>query len=650
MTSARAVPSKLPSPAHPKYRPDIDGLRAVAVLCVVAFHAFPDMLKGGFIGVDIFFVISGYLISTIIFENLARHTFSFADFYVRRVRRIFPALMLVLTSSLIFGWFFLYPDEYKQLGKHIAAGAGFISNFVFWQESGYFDNVAETKPLLHLWSLGIEEQFYLVWPLMLWLAWKLKLNLLATTLFVAAISFALNINQVHSDAAASFYSPQTRFWELLAGAVLAHVTLERQNRVTPASEAPASLDNARKLGNFLAYAGAVLMALGLLLISKERAFPGWWAVLPTAAAVLVIAAGPQAWLNRVLLSNRVMIWLGLISFPLYLWHWPLLSFVRIITDEKPAPQIVIAAVLTAIALAGCTYQWLEKPIRQGKRTAFSPRVLVGLMAAVGLAGYLCYQQDKLPLKPASRFQAVNEGDIGHGQFHAYKNQLVNLCAQYVQSPIACFQSSRSDLKKIAVVGDSHADHLTVGLAGQLPTRNIVFFDTLGLPLFNSKEGANLLQFVMADKQITNVILSASWYARLGSVSGASSLESELTRVVTQLAAAGKRVFIVDDVPNFSFPPEKCRYPGRWLRAHQCSEKRDHFYRQHSQYFPAFESLQRKTDVQIIKIADYFCNQDVCTMAKDHLLLYRDNNHLNLNGSTYVAQQMLQSKPQLAADE
>lgn len=646
----RDLPQQSVQSAHPRYRPDIDGLRAVAVLCVVVFHAFPDKLKGGFIGVDIFFVISGYLISTIIFENLTRHTFSFADFYARRVKRIFPALLLVLIASLVFGWLFLYQDEYKQLGKHIAAGAGFISNFVFWQESGYFDNVAETKPLLHLWSLGIEEQFYTAWPLMLWLAWKMKLNLLTLTLIVAAMSFALNIRQVHSDVVASFYSPQTRFWELLAGSMLAHVTLERQNRVTPACEATASRDHARMLDNLQSLAGGILLALGLLLISKERAFPGGWAVLPTAAAALVIAAGPQAWLNRVVLSNRVMIWVGLISFPLYLWHWPLLSFVRIITDGKPAPQIVIAAVLTAIALAGCTYQWLEKPIRQGKKTAFSTRVLVALMATVGLAGYLGNQQDKRPFNSVATFQVVNEGDIGHDKFHAYKNQLVNLCAQYVQSPIACFQSSRSDLKKIAVVGDSHADHLTVGLAGQLPSRNIVFFDTLGLPLLNSKEGANLLQFVMADKQITNVVLSASWYARLGSVSVASSFESELTRVVTQLAAAGKRVFIVDDVPNFSFPPEKCRYPGRWLRAAQCSEKRDHFFRQHSQYFPVFESLQRKTDVQIIKIADYFCDQNVCTMAKDGRLLYRDNNHLNLNGSTYVAQQMLQSTPQLAADE
>ena len=153
--------------SHPKYRPDIDGLRAIAVLSVVCFHAFPDLLKGGFIGVDIFFVISGFLISTIIFENLDKGTFSFSEFYSRRIKRIFPALLLVLIACYSFGWFALLADEHKQLGKHIAAGAGFVSNFVFWNESGYFDNAAETKPLLHLWTLGIEEQFYIIWPLLL---------------------------------------------------------------------------------------------------------------------------------------------------------------------------------------------------------------------------------------------------------------------------------------------------------------------------------------------------------------------------------------------------------------------------------------------------------------------------------------------------
>ncbi|MCI5221088.1 MAG: acyltransferase [Candidatus Electrothrix sp. AR4] len=215
--------------SHPKYRPDIDGLRALAVLSIVGFHASPFRVPGGFIGVDIFFVISGFLISTIIFENLEHNRFSFIEFYSRRIKRIFPALLLVLTASLAMGWFVLFSDEFKQLGKHIAGGAGFLANLVFWSESGYFDTAGHTKPLLHLWSLGIEEQFYIVWPLLLWFTWRQRLNLLTITITVAVISFALNIRGVGDDAVAVFYAPQTRFWELLVGSILAYTLLYMQN-------------------------------------------------------------------------------------------------------------------------------------------------------------------------------------------------------------------------------------------------------------------------------------------------------------------------------------------------------------------------------------------------------------------------------------
>jgi peptidoglycan/LPS O-acetylase OafA/YrhL len=211
--------------SHPKYRPDIDGLRAVAVLSVLGFHAFPDVLKAGFIGVDIFFVISGYLISSIIFENIDRGSFSFGQFYGRRIQRIFPALSLVLASCLIFGWFGLLEDEFKQLGKHVAAGAGFVSNFVLWQESGYFDNAAELKPLLHLWSLAIEEQFYIVWPVLLLMVWRRKLLFWLVFAGLLIGSFAISVYLVRVDRVAAFYFPGSRVWELLAGVLLAYLAI-----------------------------------------------------------------------------------------------------------------------------------------------------------------------------------------------------------------------------------------------------------------------------------------------------------------------------------------------------------------------------------------------------------------------------------------
>ena len=205
------------------YRPDIDGLRAIAVLGVIGFHAFPAWFRGGFVGVDVFFVISGYLISTILFAGIEQGSFRFSQFYMRRIRRIFPALIVVLLACVVAGWLVLFSFEYQALGKHVAGSAAFVSNFVLWNEAGYFDKVAATKPLLHIWSLGIEEQFYIVWPLLLYLVWKRKAATLAFLLLLLIFSFTFNM--LSSDPTADFYSPLTRFWELMAGAVLAYLSL-----------------------------------------------------------------------------------------------------------------------------------------------------------------------------------------------------------------------------------------------------------------------------------------------------------------------------------------------------------------------------------------------------------------------------------------
>ena len=313
---------------------------------MVLFHAFPGLIRGGFIGVDIFFVISGYLISTIIFENLDRGSFSFREFYVRRIKRIFPALIVVLLACFAFGWFALLADEFNQLGKHIAAGAGFVSNIVLWGEAGYFDNSAETKPLLHLWSLGIEEQFYIVWPLLLWFAWKRKFNLLTIAVLIAIISLALNIKGIKKDAVATFYSPQTRFWELLFGSVLAWFSLYKKGAFAHIKD---NIDaflasviyrdkqesNGQTLANVLSFLGLLLLIYGLWRIKKTLDFPGKWALVPVLGATLIIAAGAKAWANRIILSNKVAVWFGFISFPLYLWHWPILSYGRIVYSGTP---------------------------------------------------------------------------------------------------------------------------------------------------------------------------------------------------------------------------------------------------------------------------------------------------------------------------
>ncbi|MFO0456883.1 MAG: acyltransferase family protein, partial [Alphaproteobacteria bacterium] len=305
--------SKEPLP----YRADIDGLRALAVIAVMIFHAFPSSLKGGFVGVDIFFVISGYLISSIILRDLHAGEFSFAGFYARRIRRIFPALALVMFAVLAFGYFALLADEYMQLGKHVGAGAAFLSNVVLWREAGYFDNASETKPLLHLWSLAVEEQFYILWPALLYLCWRWRCSTLAVLLTVTALSFAANLASLRYDLSLAFYSPFTRFWELSAGAVLAYLNVTRPLMLRP------------NLQNAMSWLGLALILAACFGLRKSLSFPGFWALLPVVGACLMIAAGAAAPVNRWLLARPWMVGIGLISYPLYLWHWPLLSLARI---------------------------------------------------------------------------------------------------------------------------------------------------------------------------------------------------------------------------------------------------------------------------------------------------------------------------------
>jgi peptidoglycan/LPS O-acetylase OafA/YrhL len=399
--------------AHPTYRPDIDGLRAVAVLLVVFHHAFPPLLPGGFIGVDLFFVISGFLISTIIFQSLEQGTFSFLDFYKRRVKRIFPALCLVLLASFACGWFVLLPADYKQLGKHMAAGAAFVSNFAFWSESGYFDSGSKLKPLLHLWSLGIEEQYYIFWPLIAWFLWKRQINLFKVCVALFAVSFIINIATAKGNPVAAFYSPGSRFWELLIGSMLAYTKLHqlnwRQIAAGKFNSAPhVEPQNPSRANNITAWAGILILALGVYFINPERRFPGFWALFPTIAAFLLIKAGPKAWLNQHVLSNRLFVWVGLISFPLYLWHWPLLVFAEIKLGTLNATT-KLGLIALSILLSWITYRFVERPIRFGKLIVETKKVslaLCTLLFAVAILGGYTYQRDGFDFRFPKFIQAL----------------------------------------------------------------------------------------------------------------------------------------------------------------------------------------------------------------------------------------------------
>ncbi|WP_198082969.1 acyltransferase family protein [Variovorax sp. E3] len=397
---------------HPKYRPDIDGLRAVAVASVVLYHAFPSLLPGGFIGVDIFFVISGFLITTIILQSLAAGDFSFKDFYVRRVRRIFPALVLVLLVTLCAGWYLLLSDEFAELGKQTVGGAAFVANLVFWGEAGYFDTAAEAKPLLHLWSLGIEEQFYIFWPLLLGFAWHRKWPIVRLVLAIAAVSLLVNVATVHPFPTASFYSPASRFWELMVGGILACM------RLRPPTPNPWR-------SHLQSVLGIGLIVLGLVMIRAIKAFPGWWALLPTLGAMSCIAAGPTGVLNKYLLSNRVMVWIGLISYPLYLWHWPLLVYVRLVENDPVHHSVTarVCAVAASVLLAWATYRFVERFARH-RPTPGVLRALVVSMAVLAAVGAVVSFGIPLPRNSNAALQGVANAAVDGDYYEGLERDMV----------------------------------------------------------------------------------------------------------------------------------------------------------------------------------------------------------------------------------
>lgn len=367
----RGIIADLDPSRRSAYRPEIDGLRALAVLAVVIFHAFPGVLPGGFVGVDVFFVISGFLISGIIRRAVDDRAFSLVDFYARRLRRILPALLVVLAACLLAGYAFWLADEWQALGRHTFAGALFHANVALAAEpdGGYFRALGQSTPLLHLWSLGVEEQFYLVWPLLFaalvrWTRWPV-----AGVVVLLAASFALNLAWLPDAPADTYYLPFTRLWELLVGAAL--VGLHRPLGRTVAEAA--------------ALSGLGLIAIACLAIDGASPFPGWWAWLPTLGAALVIAAGREAAVNRIGLAARPVVWVGLISYPLYLWHWPMLVFGRAIWSDAQLWPGALLLVLASVALAVLTFRAIEGRVRHG-RGALAPVLMLAALCAIAWVG------------------------------------------------------------------------------------------------------------------------------------------------------------------------------------------------------------------------------------------------------------------------
>lgn len=652
---------------HTKYRKDIDGLRGIAVLAVVGYHAFPNWIKSGFIGVDIFFVISGFLISGILFSSMESDSFSFTKFYDRRIKRIFPALILVLAASFVFGWFALLPDEYKQLGKHVAGGAGFLSNFVLWREAGYFDNAAETKPLLHLWSLGIEEQFYLTWPLMLWLTRKRRLRQLAICVIVIAVSFAVNLIMVHRNPTADFYSPLSRFWELILGGLLAYLALHKPTGVERIksridaifkkitfSAAPKQKGSVLREGS--AALGVSLIGLGIFTISSESTFPGFWALLPTVGTYLILSAGTEAWLNRKVLSNRFLVWIGLISYPLYLWHWPLLSFARIWEAQLPSREVRVAFVFVSVLLAWLTYSLVEKPIRFRKRGKASSIALCGIMIVIGCLGFSSFERNGFPsgIKDKSDYQMFflntppeYKYSTEHHIFEAYRSEcdFYDVKNQTVRDKIdeSCYVPNTDSL--LFIWGDSHAQQLYYGLRKTLPQRlSILQVATSACTLSLVERSPDSLSACNKSNRFALKIIAERKPQTVLLAQKAGHTSTDFNEIATRLRAMGVRhVLLVGPVPQWKTELYKVIMNNFWFftpRRSSLALKED--------IFETDKALKEKysgnSNLTYISLTDFFCNSAGCLLYigndKRNDIVTLDYGHLLPKTSEFLGKNLL----------
>jgi peptidoglycan/LPS O-acetylase OafA/YrhL len=618
-----------------QYRPDIDGLRAVAVLLVLFYHFFPTTLRAGFIGVDIFFVISGFVITTGLRHELMQGSFSYAAFLARRVRRLLPALLLVLCACLAVGWLTLFAAEYAALGKHAAGAAGMVSNIISLAETGYFDASAHTKPLWHLWSLAIEAQFYLIWPLVLLALWRFPRALPYGVLVLLLVSFTANL-ALMSHRALDFYLPFTRFWELLLGTLVA---------------LSASKPNVH--ASWVACAGGALLLVSLLLITNANPYPGLLGLLPTIAATLLIAAGREAWPNR-LLAMRGLVGIGKLSYPLYLWHWPLLSFATIIQGD-PLPTLWRVALLAlTFPLAGLTYRYVEQPLRLHGNPRLRVKALLVAMLLLGGFGFSAFHHGGYAERASIRDYVDNAAELvrpatsdeGCRAKMGAKAELLEYCRWH----------DAKGSRTVAIIGDSYAHAAFTGFAEMLAAKhtNTLLLGNSACPMLLGEKNNGVchaqveqaLALITARRDITQVVITFHGSAYLlGDLQpqskptlSAAQLQHGVQQTIDHLHAADKRVYYIVENPVTGVQAVDC-IPRPYRRQTQACglpraqvEAREQPYRQ---------LLAQLRGVTVMDSIDVFCPDNSCSMLRSGVLLYADDGHLSPSGSRLQAQEFVE---------
>jgi peptidoglycan/LPS O-acetylase OafA/YrhL len=641
------------------YRAEIDGLRAVSVILVLLFHLASPIAPGGFVGVDVFFVISGYLISGILVHALKTRTFSVTSFYERRVRRIIPALMVVIAFCLIAGFVLLTPGDYRQSATSALYALAGVSNVYFLDNTGYFDGGAEFMPLLHTWSLGVEEQFYLVWPMFLFACFRLsgsrKEGPLVGILCVIAVSFALALWTLSFAPKAAFYLPHTRGFELAAGALLA---------ILPRHGAEVS----RWLGEAMPLAGLGLIVWSALTLSSRAPYPGWEAIYPVLGAALVLYQSPHRPFAARLLSTPPLVFIGKISYSLYLWHWPLLVYWRHFTNGAALTQSAAAGIGACSVLAAwLSFSFVEQPFRKpvlARRAIFSTAATAGLILAiialmvVGMQGF--------PDRIAVDFRTLGDRKVTWLWPCPQDVELLGLPSSGDARHTCVVGADWHSAKLHALLwGDSHAQHLMplFDLAGREANVAIAVADrcpailhrggvqrywSFDPPVYNDMCAIHhdaVVGFLRNSPDLQLVILASAWSLLPNQLyltdpdkrsveDGLRLLRAGLDGLLVDIAASGRNTVVFADVPSIPLKdPAAC---GFGLPRRGCSGDLGHTVRQNldASQIATHAVLRAAADAQanVIFFApeDYLCDPQRCRLEVRGEFLYQDDTHFRRN--------------------
>lgn len=639
-----------------EYRADIDGLRAIAVLSVIFFHLNIIGFSGGFVGVDVFFVISGYLISSIILNDIHYGNFSITRFYERRIRRIFPALYTVIAFTIIVGFFLLDANTFELFGKSVTATSFFSSNILYWRESGYFSPKL-TNPLLHTWSIAVEEQFYIFFPLLLIsINSFFKARYLTLLLGICIISFLISVNYVYFHKVATFYLLPTRAWELLFGAILSLQVL------------PKLKSNGYR--NFVSLAGLSLILFSIGFYSESTLFPGPSALAPVLGAGFIIYSGFGSGTSIVkkYLSLSPIVFIGLISYSLYLWHWPLTVFVKYMIFRNLTIVDKIGIILASFIISVLSHKFIEQPFRMQEPLIPNRKKIIGLSAGMtiifSIIGTVIYLQKGIPSRypEAEAFVKESRTDYQENATIENKNQIDGLQVEFIKKTIGMKKGNPSFL----IWGDSHAEYLSTGLSelgkkyqlmGYVISRGgvkpLLGMDYYGILLndVQNKYNQSVIDFIKVRPEIKTVILAGMWSHEesLIDVSGeyldrkkfSFFLRVGLLRTVKTILKMGRNIIVVCDVPWLKEDPNRILYISRRFNTEpdfkQITPTFDDYQDTNKDMMLILKDLEKFTNVSIVHPESLFFKTKAYNMVMSHnKTLYSDYNHLTKIGSRFIS--------------